>query len=104
MTQKEEPEISDEAKERAKNYMALKGALDNTKTSNMKQSAVSWLIQNIVEDQTIKAKPMSEWLEIFEQAKAMEKEQMIKFCQTWEDGSIEDTKTDLYNSIYGGEK
>jgi hypothetical protein len=28
MTQKEEPEISDEAKERAKNYMALKGALD----------------------------------------------------------------------------
>ena len=28
MTQKEEHEISDEAKERAKNYMALKGALE----------------------------------------------------------------------------
>ena len=42
----------------------------------MKQSAVSWLIQNIVEDQTIKAKPMSEWLEIFEQAKSMFEEQI----------------------------
>jgi hypothetical protein len=44
----------------------------------MKQSAVSWLIQNIVEDQTIKAKPMSEWLEIFEQAKSMEKKQIVE--------------------------
>lgn len=44
----------------------------------MKQTAVEWLIQNIVEDQTIKAKSMSEWIKIFEQAKEMEKEQMIK--------------------------
>jgi len=44
----------------------------------MKQTAVEWLIQNIVEDQTIKAKSMSEWIKIFEQAKAMEKEQIIK--------------------------
>ena len=43
----------------------------------MKQTAVEWLIQNIVEDQTIKAKSMSEWIKIFEQAKAMEKEQII---------------------------
>ena len=42
----------------------------------MKQTAVEWLIQNIVEDQTIKAKSMSEWIKIFEQAKAMEKEQI----------------------------
>lgn len=41
-----------------------------------KQTTVQWLIQNIVEDQTIKAKSMSEWIEIFNQAKAMEKEQI----------------------------
>jgi len=43
-----------------------------------KQTAVEWLIQNIVEDQTIKAKSMSEWTTIYEQAKAMEKEQIIE--------------------------
>jgi hypothetical protein len=42
-----------------------------------KQTAVEWLIQNIVEDQTIKAKSMSEWISIFEEAKEMEKEQII---------------------------
>ena len=47
------------------------------KQNNMKSvTAVEWLIQNIVEDQTIKAKSMSEWIEIFEQAKAMEKLQI----------------------------
>ena len=46
-------------------------------------TAVEWLIQNIVEDQTIKAKSMTEWINIFEQAKAMEKEQII---DSWEDG------------------
>ena len=43
-----------------------------------KQTAVEWLIQNIVEDQTIKAKSMSEWGKIFDQAKAMEDEQIVK--------------------------
>jgi len=42
-----------------------------------KQTAVEWLIQNIVEDQTIKAKSMSEWTTIYEQAKEIEKEQML---------------------------
>lgn len=49
----------------------------------MKQTAVTWLISQIVEDQTIKAKSMTEWINIFEQAKAMEKEQII---DSWEDG------------------
>jgi len=40
-----------------------------------KQTAVEWLIQNIVADQTIKAKSMSEWTMVYAQAKAMEKEQ-----------------------------
>jgi hypothetical protein len=52
-----------------------------------KQTAVEWLIQNIVEDQTIKAKSMYEWISIFEQAKAMEKEQISKaYEQGSEDG------------------
>jgi hypothetical protein len=46
----------------------------------MKQTAVGLLIQNIVEDQTIKAKSMSEWVMVFEKAKAMEKEQIIDAC------------------------
>jgi hypothetical protein len=45
-----------------------------------KQTAVKWLIQNIVEDQTIKAKSMIEWISIFEQAKGMEKQQ---HKETW---------------------
>jgi len=50
----------------------------------MKQvTAVEWLIQNIVEDQTIKAKSMSEWISIFVQAKEMEKEQIIT---SWHNG------------------
>ena len=45
----------------------------------MKQvTAVELLIQNIVEDQTIKAKSMSEWIIVFEKIKAIEKEQIIK--------------------------
>lgn len=43
-----------------------------------KQTAVSWLIHNIVDDQIDRAKPMSEWLVIFDKAKAMEKEQIIE--------------------------
>jgi len=42
-----------------------------------KQTAVEWLIQNIVADQTIRAKSMSEWTMVYEQAKAMEKGQLM---------------------------
>jgi hypothetical protein len=66
---------------------------------NTKHTAVEWLRKKLFDDFGFAFSD-----NIFEQAKAMEKEQMIKFCQTWEDGSIEDTKTDLYNSIYGGKK
>jgi hypothetical protein len=77
----------------------------------MKQSAVSWLIQNIVEDQTIKAKPMSEWLEIFEQAKSMEREQIIQarlsLDQTdniWDKEIFSNMAEQYYNETYGGDK
>ena len=83
----------------------------------MKQSAISWLIQNIVEDQTIKAKPMSEWLEIFEQAKSMEKHQIVNafkeglrspyhqdYTIVTQEGQ-EDTKSgQYYNETYGDDK
>ena len=40
-----------------------------------KMTAVEWLIHNIVEDQTIKAKSMNEWIDIFEKAKEIENAQ-----------------------------
>jgi hypothetical protein len=52
----------------------------------MKQTAVGLLIQNIVEDQTIKAKSMSEWVMVFEKAKEMEKQQIEDaFCDGVDD-------------------
>lgn len=41
-----------------------------------KQTAVDWLIGQISEDQIIMAKSLREWLKVFDQAKAMEKEQL----------------------------
>jgi hypothetical protein len=46
--------------------------------SNKIQSSVDWLISCITEDQMVKAKSLNEWLDIFEQAKQMEKEQIIE--------------------------
>ena len=43
-----------------------------------KQTAVERLIEQIKKDQTIKAKPISEWNIVFEQAKKMEKEQIME--------------------------
>ena len=83
----------------------------------MKQSAVSWLIQNIVEDQTIKSKPMSEWLEIFEQAKSMEKHQIVNafkeglrspyhqdYTIVTQEGQEGTKSGQYYNETYGGDK
>ena len=77
-----------------------------------KQTAVEWLIQNIVEDQTIKAKSMSEWTTIYEQAKAMEKEQIIEAYLTplsneyWfqKDEILNQESKKYYNETYGGDK
>jgi len=87
------------------------------KKNNMKQSAVSWLIQNIVEDQTIKAKPMSEWLEIFEQAKSMEKHQIVNafkeglrspyhqdYTIVTQEGQEGTKSGQYYNETYGDDK
>ena len=53
-----------------------------------KQSSIEWLISHIAEDQTVKAKSQSEWLEIIEQAKAMHKEEMDKVAgDFWNEGA-----------------
>ena len=44
----------------------------------MKQTAVEWLINQMVQSTTMKG-----WIEIFEQAEEMEKQQII---DAWEDG------------------
>jgi hypothetical protein len=72
-----------------------------------KQTAVELLIQEIEKDQTTKAKSKSEWKEIFEQAKQMEKEQITVSFNIGEfEGVIRSDKrngTDYYNETYGGD-
>lgn len=41
------------------------------------QTAVEWLISQIVEDQIIKAKSVGEWEIVFQKAKQMEKKQIM---------------------------
>ena len=55
--------------------------LNNLIRSNMenKQTAVNYLIHSIHEDMFQLSKSEVEWKEIFEQAKAMEKQQMFGF-------------------------
>jgi hypothetical protein len=40
------------------------------------QTAVEWLVEQIKSDQYEKALSLSEWMKVFEKAKAMEKEQI----------------------------
>jgi hypothetical protein len=71
-----------------------------------KQTATEWLFAHLLpflnDNGFVDPQENEHFFKCLAEAKAMEKEQMIKFCQTWEDGTIEDTKTDLYNAIYGG--
>ena len=53
----------------------------------MKKTAVEWLVEQIKSDQYQKALSLSEWLKVFEQAKAMEKEQShAEYMRGWKDG------------------
>jgi hypothetical protein len=44
----------------------------------MKQTAVNWLVEQIKSDQNQKALSANEWMEVIEQAKALEKSQIMK--------------------------
>ena len=43
-----------------------------------KMTAVEWLVEQIRKDQNQKALSASEWMQVIEEAKAMEKEQIMK--------------------------
>jgi uncharacterized protein YdeI (BOF family) len=47
----------------------------------MKQTAVEFLIYHIRQDTFVHSKSAKEWNEVFQQAKEMEKEQMIDFAR-----------------------
>ena len=50
-----------------------------------KQTAVEWLVEQIKSDQNQKALSASEWMQVIEQAKQIEKEQII---DTWKHGNL----------------
>lgn len=47
----------------------------------MEQTAVEWLISQIVEDQIIKAKSVGEWEIVFQKAKEMDKDNSLKLIE-----------------------
>ena len=49
----------------------------------MKQTAVNWLVEQIKSDQNQKALSASEWMEVIEQAKDIEKQQIM---DAWANG------------------
>jgi len=77
-----------------------------------KQNSVDWLINCITEDQMVKSKSLYEWLEIFEQAKAMskkEREEQVKQIlgagqeYWWKTSDASITIGELSEKIKGGD-
>lgn len=68
-----------------------------------KQTAVEWLVEQMMQYGLV-SKGIDSNNVLFQQAKAMERKQMIDFAQIWEDSPIEkyDCKEDLYNETYKG--
>ena len=70
--------------------------------SNKQQTAVEWLFDQMF-DPTYRA---GEQVDLFEQAKAMEKERMIEFAQSYAVihcmGDITKNADEYYNETYGG--
>ena len=76
-----------------------------------KQTAVEWLVEQIKNDQNQKALSGSEWMQVIEQAKAMEREQIIEAYYQCGGDNFEHIKiinrsaVDYYNETYkGGEQ
>ena len=66
---------------------------------SVKETAVKWL-EAMVESKL--SQPMSaNFKELFEQAKEMEKEQMIKFTNDYLDDDADLTAEQYYNETYG---
>ena len=73
-----------------------------------KITAVEWLVEQIRKDQNQKALSASEWMQVIEEAKAMEKEQIMKAvdrgydegCKFPEDMTLRNSEQ-YYNETYG---
>ena len=68
-----------------------------------KQSSVEWLIGCISEDQMVKSKSLYEWQSIFEQAKAIHKEEIIDALLDGEWWYSEKDCEHYYNKTFGGQ-
>jgi hypothetical protein len=66
-----------------------------------KQTAVNWLIEQIKSDQNQKALSANEWMQVIEQAKAMEKEQIIDAWDVGKDSFSSMSAEQYYNETYG---
>ena len=102
---------NDEAKQRAKNYMSLKGALepnqikcycghtsycDCSPLEERKQTAVEWLEEAVNKKLINKLGPY--FVDLFDNAKTMEKEQII---ESYEQGDIQLVNAEqYYNETY----
>jgi hypothetical protein len=78
-----------------------------------KETAVEWLVEQIKSDQNQKALSASEWMEVIEQAKAMEREQIVEawnsgdyaYFYSKETGREFEDGSEYYNETYkGGEQ
>lgn len=78
-----------------------------------KETAVEWLVEQIKSDQNQKALSPDEWMEVIEQAKAMERQQIIEawdggnYGYFYSKGNKEDFNdgSEYYNEVYkGGEQ
>lgn len=68
-----------------------------------KQTAVEWLVEQIKSDQNQKSLSASEWMQVINQAKQMEKEQSFEFWQGGINCTEEGGKSfeQYYNETYG---
>ena len=70
----------------------------------MKQTAIDWLVDQIKSDQNQKALSASEWMQVIEQAKEIERKQIIKACDsnfTYGDYGYPTMGEQYYNETYG---
>jgi hypothetical protein len=73
--------MANESKQRAANYMSLKGALEPKDAKNMKQTATEWLFEQLWET----SKDKLNWYAILYDAKELEKEQIKGAYEEGED-------------------
>jgi hypothetical protein len=66
--------------------------------SNKEQTAVDWLFKQLWDEPQDKFT----WYAILKQAKAMHKQEIIKFAEDWEKSNL-DCKEDLYTDTFNNE-